>query len=63
MTIKLDNIFQSAGKAIDPVCKMQVDTTNPPGGSAEHQGTTYYFCMAGCRRTFVADPTKFVPAG
>ena len=27
---------------------MDVDTKNPPGGSYEHEGTTYYFCGAGC---------------
>ena len=60
--MRLDAMFQSTDKAIDPVCKMHVDIKNPPGGTAEHEGKTYYFCMAGCRRTFVADPTKFVPA-
>ena len=63
MTTKLDDVFQNAGTAIDPVCKMQVDTSSPPGGSAEYQGQTYYFCMAGCRRAFVADPAKYAPAG
>lgn len=59
--MKLDQIFQNnPGTAIDPVCKMQVDTVNPPGGSAEHEGVTYYFCMAGCRRAFVAEPDKFI---
>lgn len=26
---------------------------------AEYQGTTYYFCSAGCQKAFVADPQKF----
>ena len=60
--IKLDSVFQSPGKAIDPVCKMQVDEKNPAGGSAEYQGKTYYFCAPGCRRTFVANPARFVTA-
>ena len=33
--------------AIDPVCKMEVDTDNPTGGQTEHQGETYYFCAPG----------------
>ncbi|MBI2856643.1 MAG: YHS domain-containing protein [Chloroflexi bacterium] len=46
--------------AIDPVCKMEVDTKNPPGGKAEHQGQTYYFCAPGCRRSFEKEPEKFL---
>ncbi|MCS0494383.1 heavy metal translocating P-type ATPase [Ancylobacter sp. MQZ15Z-1] len=29
---------------------------------ADHDGTTYYFCSAGCRSKFVADPQKYLPA-
>ena len=29
--------------AKDPICAMDVDTANPPGGTAVHAGTTYYF--------------------
>ncbi len=41
--------------AIDPVCGMQV---NPDQAAARHDhgGRTYYFCCAGCRDRFVADP-------
>lgn len=42
--------------AIDPVCLMEVDTSNPPGGQSEYQGTHYYFCAPGCRVAFVRDP-------
>ena len=28
--------------AIDPICKMEVDTGSPPGGQSEYQGTSYY---------------------
>ena len=42
--------------AIDPVCQMVVDTTNPPGGQSEYQGTQYYFCGRGCRVAFDRDP-------
>ena len=43
----------------DPVCGMQVD----PAASkprAEHGGVTYYFCCAGCREKFLADPAKYL---
>ena len=42
--------------AIDPNCQMKVDTDNPPGGSSEYQGTTYYFCAPGCKVAFEQDP-------
>ncbi len=50
------------GTAIDPVCKMEVDTEDPPGGTYEHAGVTYYFCMAGCREDFAEDPEAFLEA-
>ena len=42
--------------AIDPVCLMEVDTDNPPGGQSEYQGTRYYFCGRGCKVAFDRDP-------
>ena len=42
--------------AIDPICQMKVDTDNPPGGSSEYQGTTYYFCSPGCKVAFEQNP-------
>lgn len=45
--------------AKDPICAMDVDTANPPGGKTVHNGQTYYFCSAGCRRTFEQDPAKY----
>jgi xanthine dehydrogenase accessory factor len=47
-------------KAIDPVCHMEVDTANPPGGRSEYQGTSYYFCAPGCKRAFEQDPGKYL---
>ena len=46
--------------AIDPVCKMDVDTGNPPGGQSEHQGTEYYFCAPGCKVAFDKEPEKYL---
>ncbi len=42
--------------AIDPVCQMEVDTENPPGGQSEYQGADYYFCGPGCKVAFDRDP-------
>ena len=46
--------------AIDPICKMEVDTDNPNGGSSEYQGTTYYFCAPGCKVAFDGEPEKYL---
>ena len=46
--------------AIDPICQMDVDTENPPGGQSEHEGTTYYFCAPGCKVAFDKEPEKYV---
>lgn len=46
----------------DPVCGMnaRVDAALEDGLVAEHAGHTYYFCRAGCRDEFVADPARFI---
>ncbi len=58
---QLDIIFGKAGDtAIDPVCKMTVPRVNPNGGTADHEGETYYFCGPGCRVAFVTRPATFL---
>ena len=49
-------------EAVDPVCGMTVaaDESSYP---LEHEGVTYYFCSAGCRREFEADPAAYVKRG
>ena len=44
----------------DPVCGMEVTPDKARGGSAEHAGTTYWFCSPSCREKFVANPSKYV---
>ncbi len=46
--------------AIDPICHMEVDTENAPGGESEYQGTTYYFCAPGCKVAFDQDQDKYL---
>ncbi|MFN0217385.1 MAG: heavy metal translocating P-type ATPase [Hyphomicrobium sp.] len=43
----------------DPVCGMDVDP-HAAKHSAEHAGQPYYFCSAGCRTKFVANPTLYL---
>ncbi|MGE3468282.1 MAG: heavy metal translocating P-type ATPase, partial [Pyrinomonadaceae bacterium] len=44
---------------IDPVCKMLV-LPESAAATDDHDGTTYYFCMVGCREKFAADPGKYL---
>ena len=46
--------------AIDPICKMDVDEANPPGGKTDYKGQMYYFCAPGCKRLFERDPEKYL---
>lgn len=45
-------------EAVDPVCHMTVDVATARHRST-HGGPTYYFCSAGCRERFEADPARF----
>ena len=51
----------AAGGALDPVCGMTVDP-HTAKHRADYRGHTYYFCSAGCRTKFVADPQKYLTA-
>ncbi len=43
----------------DPVCGMTVDPATSKH-QAEHAGRPYFFCSAGCRTKFVADPDRYI---
>jgi P-type Cu+ transporter len=51
----------AGSSARDPVCGMTVD---PQQTAHRHSlaGQTYYFCSAGCRAKFAADPPKYLGA-
>jgi len=44
----------------DPVCGMKVAAN--PEKSAQHHGTTYYFCSQSCVTKFKADPQRYLAA-
>lgn len=44
-------------EAKDPICGMTVNPATAKHKS-EYQGSTYYFCCAGCKQTFDQDPAK-----
>lgn len=43
----------------DPVCGMDVIPESAVGKS-EYKGQTYYFCSPGCKKSFNANPEKYV---
>lgn len=45
--------------AVDPVCGMTV-TADESARPFTHDGVTYYFCCAGCRRSFEKDPDAYL---
>ena len=45
--------------AIDPICGMTV-TVAGAKHRAEHAGQTFYFCCAGCRERFLAEPARYL---
>ncbi len=47
------------GAVKDPVCGMTVDPMTAKH-HADHDGQAYYFCSAGCRAKFVADPSRYL---
>jgi Cu+-exporting ATPase len=49
---------EGALETIDPVCGMSVDPKTAL--SHQHGEQIYYFCSAGCRDRFVAEPAKYV---
>jgi P-type Cu+ transporter len=54
----MDDKEKSTILATDPVCGMRV--SRETARSFSHAGETYYFCSAGCRERFAADPEKYL---
>jgi Cu+-exporting ATPase len=48
-------------QAVDPVCGMTVDP-HTTAYRAEHGGRIHYFCSAGCRAKFMAEPGRYIEA-
>ena len=46
-------------EAVDPVCGMTVAVDGAPETTV-HEGIAYYFCHAGCRQRFEADPARYL---
>ncbi len=57
--------MQTPAMAKDPVCGMEVnpEVATAKGLTAEHEGTTYYFCGKGCQLDFMDDPRPYFEPG
>jgi YHS domain-containing protein len=55
----------ATGGTTDPVCGMDVNpqVAEAAGLSAEHEGSTYYFCGRGCMLDFRDEPHRFFDPG
>jgi Cu+-exporting ATPase len=49
---------ETKGSVTDGVCGMQVDPATAAGVS-EYQGKRHFFCGAGCKRSFDANPQQY----
>ena len=56
---RIASVVGQTSTVIDPVCGMTVDTKTAKH-QAEHEGHTFYFCSAGCRTKFLADPNQYL---
>ncbi len=56
-----DEATAGAVEVKDPVCEMTVDPATAKHKAA-YAGQTYFFCSAGCREKFAADPLRYVGA-
>jgi YHS domain-containing protein len=45
----------------DVVCGMMIDPATA-AATSEYKGAAYYFCAAGCKQEFDANPEKFLSA-
>ena len=43
----------------DPVCHMDIDPSTA-AGTSEYNGQTYHFCSLGCKKSFDANPEKYL---
>jgi Cu+-exporting ATPase len=50
-----------AETAKDLVCGMDVDPKSPHTLKTQYKGKTYYFCAEMCKKSFEANPGKYVP--
>jgi xanthine dehydrogenase accessory factor len=60
-TVVANEVEAMPESAIDPICGMSVQIEGA-AHTHEHEGTTYYFCCAGCKTRFATDPQTYLEA-
>jgi xanthine dehydrogenase accessory factor len=60
-TLELPLAAPPAHEARDPVCGMTVEIATAHFTS-QYEGVAYYFCAAGCKRSFDKEPQKYIQA-
>jgi multidrug efflux pump subunit AcrA (membrane-fusion protein)/YHS domain-containing protein len=55
------SMAEAAAPEEDPVCGMDVDPKAPDAIKMQHGGKAYYFCSDRCRKSFEANPEKYIP--
>src|SRR5688572_1882937 len=58
-TVQAQDNAEVTHLATDPVCGMKVDP-HKAKHQVEHGGRTYYFCSAGCKDKFLANPQRYL---
>jgi P-type Cu+ transporter len=48
----------SMAMVTDPVCGMHIDSEEA-AATADHAGTTFFFCSQTCHDAFVANPSEY----
>ncbi|MBS1214039.1 MAG: efflux transporter, family, subunit, partial [Proteobacteria bacterium] len=52
---------EKAAQIKDLVCGMDVDPKSPNTLKTQYKGETYYFCSEHCKKSFEANPEKYLP--
>ncbi len=59
LKIKSSSGGKTMAKAIDPVCKMEIEESTA-AATSEYKGKKYYFCAQGCKVAFDKEPEKYL---
>ncbi len=57
--MKHTRFYEEPAPVKDPVCGMSVNPATAKHRT-EYEGRTYFFCCAGCREKFIADPERYL---
>jgi YHS domain-containing protein len=61
LRIEATDQYRAENLVLDPVCGMRLDKAFA-SAKTQHRGETYYFCLEGCMKKFVAEPDRYLNA-